>query len=389
MKNLALISTRNARWLWLIPLLLAVIVYAPAPWGEAIYDDTVMLERQLPNFQTITDALVLERDDIVAMPGTYYRPVVILSYMFDRTLYSGWLGTGGYHLSNVIFHVFTTFFVWLLARRMLCRSQYSDVGALAAAAIFAVHPIHVETVSWISGRSDLLATLFIVPSVIAALRWRDHGSVWSLALGALSYLLALMSKEVAYATLLLVPASFLLMPDPGTPVSAPKGTGTKRAAQGAFTWVATGVAYLSVTAIYLILKPNTGTGLTIEFTGDSVSHLLRATGYYLIKVLIPWPQSGFVTWNLMPGLTVCVLLIVLAIGITVAGARRWIKFREGLLLYVMLWFGAALAPSMVIAISPVIRNPVAERYLYLPSVAMALLAGMIIGWHSPIAGSGN
>ncbi len=54
--------------------------------------------------------------------------------------------------------------------------------------------------------------------MIAALRWRDHGSVWSLALGAFSYLLALMSKEVAYATLLLVPASFLLMPDPGTPV---------------------------------------------------------------------------------------------------------------------------------------------------------------------------
>ena len=45
MKPVTVFSTRLTRWLWLIPLLLAVIVYAPAPWGEAIYDDTVMLER--------------------------------------------------------------------------------------------------------------------------------------------------------------------------------------------------------------------------------------------------------------------------------------------------------------------------------------------------------
>jgi hypothetical protein len=195
------------RWYWLIPLLLAVGVYAPAPWGELVWDDPLVFDRQLAAFKSIGDVF-FPPENIFQWSNDYYRPVVILSYMLDLRLY-GDAYVAGLHSSNVLYHVITTFFVWLLACRLLQHLPNSSVGAMLAAAIFAVHPIHTESVSWITGRSDVLATLFLVPSVTLALLWRDTGAKWALALGGVLYMLALLSKEVAVAALIMIPAALL------------------------------------------------------------------------------------------------------------------------------------------------------------------------------------
>lgn len=365
------------RWLWLVPLLLAAIVYAPAPSGGTVWDDDSMFERVLPRFRTIGDALA-PPDDMIAITRAYYRPVVFMSLMMDRSLHGKGLGIAGFHLSNVLYHIMATFFVWLLACRLLGRRKNTEFGALVAATLFAVHPIHVETVSWIAGRTDLLAAMFTLPSLLLALRWRDKGATWALILGALFYLLGLLSKEVALATLILVPATLFLAPKTDSSEAMVPGDDKERHTSTALMWLGIAIAYLGVTFLYLSLRQSVVTGPGAIHADEIVSHLVRSTGYYLFKVLIPWPQSGFVTWEMTPGVVAGMLAVLLAFGLTVLGVRSWIRHREGLLLYSMLWFGAALGPSLVIAISPMARTPVAERYLYLPSVAIALLAGAAV-----------
>ena len=146
------------RWLWIVPLLLAVLAFAPAPWGDLVRDDRFFLDRQLIVFKTIGD-VVFPPGDMAGWANLYYRPVAILSYLIQVEIF-GKDATVGPHVFNVIMHAATTFFVWLLARRLLAPMPNSGLGALVAAALFAVHPIHAESVNWIAGRTDMLAALF-------------------------------------------------------------------------------------------------------------------------------------------------------------------------------------------------------------------------------------
>ena len=366
------------RWLWVVPLLLAAIVYVQAPFGEPIWDDIELFERQLPRFETFAEALSPSADIQATLSYAYFRPAIFLSLMIDRSIYGAGPGIRGFHISNLIYHIFTTFFVWLLARRMLSGRAQGEFGALAAAAIFAVHPIHVETVSWISGRSDLLATFFLLPSILFALRWRDSGATWSLFLAALAYLCALVSKEVALAGLILVPATIALSPV-SDPSSIPPAKDKKaQRMNDAIMWIGIAVAYFGLTAFYFLLRDSADITMEANVGRDTLPGLLRAAGYYLSKVIFPWPQSGFVSWNMLPGVVGATSLVVIALCLTAFGIRNWLQNRDGLLLYAMLWFGAALSPSLALVISPASRSPVAERYLYLPSVAIALLIGIAV-----------
>ena len=88
------------------------------------------------------------------MPNDYYRPVVYLSYWFDRVLGGESPGIG--HLSNLMFHAAAALLVGALAARLL----RDDVGGLAAGLVFATHPVHVESIAWVAGRSDVLCAIF-------------------------------------------------------------------------------------------------------------------------------------------------------------------------------------------------------------------------------------
>ena len=170
------------RWLWILPLLLTAAVYAPAYWAELVWDDLLIVDQQLPQFVSLADAMKPSLE-VAASMGHYYRPVVFLSLMLDRAIF-GANSAFGFHLSNVLYHVATTFFVWLLARRLLRHLPYGAVGALVAATVFGVHPIHVESVSWISGRTDVIASMLLITSILLALHWRDKQAWWALGLGA-------------------------------------------------------------------------------------------------------------------------------------------------------------------------------------------------------------
>lgn len=367
------------RWLVLLPLALALAAHLPALWSELVWDD-VMIARQLAAFGGLGDVLAPPAG-IPAWADNYYRPVVVLSYLVDFR----WLGVPGAplpaHLSSLAFHLGATWLLWRLARRLF---PGSVLAALIAAALFATHPVHVESVNWVSGRSDVLATLLVFAGGLGALAWRDTGSVPALVGAGVALFLALLAKEVALAGLLVLPALALLAPSP-VPATGGARPGAWRAVA-----VACAIAVVAYLALRLQAGVRVGEGVDIELATRVVA-LVKAGGYYLDKLVLPWPQAMLVSWDMLPGfVTGAAALLGIGIGMALAW-REWRARGDGVPLVALAWIVVALAPSLWIVVSIGTRSPVAERYLYLPSAGFALVAGFVAarleagGWRRGVA----
>jgi tetratricopeptide (TPR) repeat protein len=361
---------RHARWLWLVPVALAFLAMLPSVSGELVWDD-VFWQRQVAYFTSLA-AVLRPPADIPDWPAGYFRPVATLSWLLDLRLW-GPEDAAGRHLSNLAFHALATLGAWLLARRLLAGSPGREAGALAAATLFAVHPVHTESVCWVGARVDVLATMFLLPALLLALAWRDRRSVPALLAAPACFLLAMGAKEVGVAGLALMPLVVALAPP--LPGAAPAG-GRARAA--ALTWVPLAVAFAGAAALYAVLRQSGAASVGAELGGLDPARLVRATGWYVAKLAWPWPQLNYVTWENVPGVAAAAGAVLAALALTGWAARTALAGRGTLPLLGLLWTGIALAPSLVVALSGFAANPVAERYLYLPSVGAALAAGGVV-----------
>jgi tetratricopeptide (TPR) repeat protein len=95
-------------------------------------------------------------DDTIEFKYGYYRPVISLSYMIDYTLWG--LKPWGFHLSNIIFHTISCILVYLVFNSLFNNRPVSIITSL----LFACHPIHTESVTWVSGRTDIIAGMFFL-----------------------------------------------------------------------------------------------------------------------------------------------------------------------------------------------------------------------------------
>lgn len=118
-----------------------------------------------------------------------YAPLTIFSFLIDHSLYGLW--AGGYHLTNILLHVINTILVFLLVTRF---TQNRLIG-WATAAVFAIHPVQVETVVWISSRKGLLSGVFILASLWYWLR--KNRTLEQNTCGFLFFICALLSKALA------------------------------------------------------------------------------------------------------------------------------------------------------------------------------------------------
>ncbi|WP_339744329.1 hypothetical protein [uncultured Rubinisphaera sp.] len=118
-----------------------------------------------------------------------FAPLTIFSYLIDHSLWGKW--AGGYHLTNVLLHGINAVLVFLLVRQITTR----HVFALVVAMLFAIHPIQIESVVWISARKGLLSSAFILLSLLFWLK-RERTSRDELS-GTILFVVALMCKASA------------------------------------------------------------------------------------------------------------------------------------------------------------------------------------------------
>lgn len=150
---------------YIIIILVTFLVYYNSLSNEFVFDD----ESVIQNNQSITSAdnipkFFTAEDGFHKVIGRYYRPIVSSSYAIDFSIWG--LNPYGFHLTNIIIHILSCLLLYKILSLLFWRYKYRNLFALFSTLIFAVHPVHTEAVSWISGRTDSMVTMFFFASFL-------------------------------------------------------------------------------------------------------------------------------------------------------------------------------------------------------------------------------
>lgn len=351
---------RLEKYAWILPLLLAFAAHISALDNGFAYDDVPLFDTTLRRFMFFGD--VWHLGDLVPDKLVYYRPVFYISLMLTR-LFSGY-EPWGYHLTVVLLHALNSVLVYFLASHFFKNEKSATAGTLITALLFAVHPVHIEVVSWISATIETLLTVFFLLAVIFHVQSRDHpkNKIW-LILAALSFFLALTSKEMAIAFLLLAPLYDAIF-------VKPKGR-SLRSLAGPYVLYA-----LTFLFIYLPLRfanvPYGPSKYIIFSLEEGFLQVIAAFGYYFQKVL--WPISVNPYTTVLPTTPVFLAISVFFL-IFVLFACFYTFKRERELFFHIAFYVLCLAPALLISLGQTSGLPIAERYLYLPSYGICFIFG--------------
>jgi len=146
--------------LWALALLgLTLIAYRPVLDAGFVWDDDANVTANLP----LRDLAGLRSLWLEPGATTQYYPLVYTSLWLE---YQAWqLDPRGYHLDNVLLHALCAILLWRLLGRLRVP------GAWLAAAVFALHPVHVESVAWVTERKNVLSGVFYLSAALVYLRW--------------------------------------------------------------------------------------------------------------------------------------------------------------------------------------------------------------------------
>jgi hypothetical protein len=306
------------------------------------------------------------------VPNEYYRPVVNLSLWFDGRLGGG--SAGWFHLTNILLHLGCTLLCSVVLRHLMMGDLEAFVGSL----LFALHPAHVESIAFVSGRTDLLAALFVL---LTMLLWRgsrdtDHpASIRAILLftSALSFLAGSLSKENA----VLLPIFLIVWDLWGANCRPP---------QNASWWWRNspwlGLYGLAVVLLLVLrhaaLQPSPSELAVSEKTSPL---LLQEPGFAVLgllhmlrMLLLPWPHNALYTkQHLIIDLPSALATAAVCILLGWTTARRFNRVGG----FGGLWVIIFLAPALLVSSSGAVV--IAERYLYLPLLGFCLILGCLLG----------
>ena len=324
-------------------LLIAVIlaVYYPAMLGGIHpIDDPGIISRysaSLPLSQLL-------------LPGNsyYYRPIIELSFWLDNRLWG--MEASAMHLENILLHIANTLLIFYLARRIFSDDDVPLIPLLAAL-LFALHPVNVEAVAWIAGRTDLLLAVFVLASLIYWLRWLATPRWQDITFALLLFGAALLTKETALAFGAVIVLFVMIW----------SGAATLRQ-----RILAAGIMVLPVALLVIItlIFKNETSGLDRFLAGTNL-HMWQgirdgmvAFGFYVKKLIVPYPLN-FAIYQVHFAYALVTLALFPLLWLLVRRHRlASIFFISSLLL---------ILPAVLVAVTQIAWTPLAERYLYIPS----------------------
>ena len=364
--------TLHAAW---VPPLLAAAIFALSlvVYGAATGFGFVNVDDQTYVTSNTVVQKGLTRDGFtwafLSMEGSNWHPLTWLSHMADVSLFG--LDAGKHHLVSILIHAVNSvlLFAWLR------RATGSVWRSALVGALFAVHPLHVESVAWISERKDVLSTFFWLAAMFAYLEWERHRDQGRYAVLTGAFVLGLLAKPMVVTlpfALLLVdawPLGRLGGIDPEDPFDWRRIGPLVREKLPLF-----GLAALSSTVTVVAQRGSAAATLEAIPLGDRVGNALVSYAVYLEKIfwpsglaaLYPHPSAG--GSGIPPG-SVAVAAAVLIAGTVAAFVLRRARPQ---LLWGWLWFLGTLLP--VIGIVQVGLQSHADRYTYIPSIGI-LVAG--------------
>ena len=309
-----------------------------------------------------------------AVHSSNWHPLTWLSHMLDSQLYG--LKPGGHHLTNVVFHLANTLLLFLFWARV--------TGALwpsaLVAALFALHPLHVESVAWVSERKDVLSTCFWLATLWAYVWYASAPSVKRYLSVVLLFALGLMAKPMVVT----LPLVLLLLdywplgriagmaPAPGLAGQSGSGPGRIKLVYWPLIKEKLPLFALAAVSCLVTVVAQKGSGammpLTIRPIDARIANALAAYVKYLVKLAWPYPITFFyplapVPWwqEMWAGLALMVLSAFLLFR-----ARRHPYLAVG-----WLWYLVTLLP--VIGLVQVGGQAMADRYTYVPFIGLFVM----------------
>ena len=185
-------SAAGRKWIILMACALAVVTcvtFAPSVKGELLTWD----DYKLVKYNKIIKELSIENLRQMFTSFEYEAqliPLVWLSYAIEIALFGE--EPAVFHIVNILLHLANVFLVLLL----LYRLTGNPIAALIAAALFAVHPMHVESVAWISERKDVLSTMFFLFALICYTSYLGGKGLFYYGLSLGAFILACLSKPM-------------------------------------------------------------------------------------------------------------------------------------------------------------------------------------------------
>ncbi|MFQ5442317.1 MAG: hypothetical protein ACE5EB_06290, partial [Thermodesulfobacteriota bacterium] len=191
--------------------LVAFAVYMNTLYNGFIWDDFSIVENSSKSGLGIHQIARFFFDkNAYHAPGEIYRPLYLFSFALDYRVYGA--APWGWHLTNICLHIINSVLVYLFVRSLLSVRGNDDeavgrvnLAALSAALVFAVHPVHTESVAWIKGRDDMLASIFILSSFIFYIGYsRGKKGLKYYCASIIMFIPALFSKEMSLTLPLLL-----------------------------------------------------------------------------------------------------------------------------------------------------------------------------------------
>ena len=293
-----------------------------------------------------------------------YHPLTWLSHMLDVTLWG--LNPAGHHATSILLHALNSLLLFGALSGLTRRARESWVVAL----VFAVHPLHVESVAWVSERKDLLCAFF---TLLALLGYGIHARTkkrWSYFVVLAAFVLALLSKPMAVTLpfLLLVIDYWPLerMRDPALGDTFPKRC-------RALMWEKTPLFCLSFAACvvtYVVQKQGGAMNPLYRLPlAARLENAVSAYAFYLWKMVWPFDLSPIYPLPVEKAPWWIAALSVLLLG-SITGAAWIFRKRAPCAMAGWLWYVGMLAP--VIGIVQIGYASMADRYMYIPMVGILI-----------------
>ena len=325
--------------------------------------------------------------------NTDYRPLQMLTY---RLLFGAFgADAGAFHWCSLLFAIacgLAAFFVFLeLTHRLPL--------ALAAAALFVLHPVHTEAVDWIAALPELGFSLFVLLSFALFLKGRDFSKstvrdakYWlTLALSWLSFALALLWKETAVVFPVLIAGYVLLLGRDGEQQKFSHRLRTTLVASAPYWCILFG--YLGLRA-YLLGAAGVSSRDWALTPVQLAVNALNLMEEYWTKLAFPLQLNAYYSFSPIRSLASVRAITVMLIALTAAAIvavllRRKAAAGEAVMLdtgqhnfhlglFAAFWTLVTLLPAMDLAALG--RNPFTERYLFLPSAGFCLLVVLVAAW---------
>jgi len=294
-----------------------------------------------------------------------YHPLTLISLAIDYS--KGKLNPEGYHFTNYIFHILNTLLVFWIILRINSNNPYL---AGVCALLFGVHPLHIESVAWISERKDVLYSFFWLAAWLFYLQYRYTGKVIYFFITHLLFIFSCLSKAMAVTLPLVLLLSDLLLQR--------KWSWRWLKEKSLLGLIALGTGILAIRA------QNSASAIGAPADYLYFDHLLVACHgflFYLFKGLVPLQLSalypyppkidGWLPWPFL----IAPVLVLLIGGILIYLKKTinsdWLPFGISLMVITLL---------PVLQLLPVGNAFAADRYFYLPSIGYFILLSALINY---------